>query len=219
MKYFNLNISDNLDIIGVYPQISNTEKNIFGSPFSNRKVNYGDIPEEIPYLELEFNKNAKITDVLGTYNPYFGLIVSHKFKNIVSSFNLPNHRFYKANIIYQKDLLNYYWLNFHDDLRKYIDFSMTEIEIYNKFSFKILDTFILNSEATLDEVNLNLGIDESIRLKKISLKKGFPKYDIMTNNILGYGSNLISIKLMNSIKDSGITGFKFSELDYEIIVE
>ena len=59
MKYYILSESIDLDIIGKYPQVSPTENCVLGSPFSNERLFFGDIPLKIPYLELELNKEAK----------------------------------------------------------------------------------------------------------------------------------------------------------------
>ena len=59
MKYYNLTSTSDLGIVGEYPQVSTTKDSLLGSPFSTIKVNYGEIPEEIPFLELEFEKKAK----------------------------------------------------------------------------------------------------------------------------------------------------------------
>ena len=59
MKYFTIDESIDLDIIGEYPQVSTTENCVLGSPFSDKRLSFGEIPNKIPYLELEFNKKAK----------------------------------------------------------------------------------------------------------------------------------------------------------------
>ena len=59
MKYFIIEESIDLDIIGEYPQVSPTENCVLGSPFSNKRLSFGEIPNKIPYLELVFNKKAK----------------------------------------------------------------------------------------------------------------------------------------------------------------
>ena len=59
MKYFIIEESIDLDIIGEYPQVFPTENCVLGSPFSNKRLSFGEIPNKIPYLELEFNKKAK----------------------------------------------------------------------------------------------------------------------------------------------------------------
>ncbi|MCV9931831.1 hypothetical protein OIU80_06000 [Flavobacterium sp. LS1R47] len=206
MKYFNLTTSNDLDVIGYYPQVSNTENNLFGSPFSPKRINYGEIPEEIPYLGLQFNKDAKMTDLLATYNPYFGFLVSEKFKNIASNFHLPPHKFYPIKIVREDYLLDYFWFNFYDDLFNFIDLKKSTIEIYHKFNFNVLDAVSVGNKENFEKINSNLDFEKSIRLKELFLDNNFPKYDIMTNNIIGSGS-FISEILMDSLNKNNITGF------------
>lgn len=212
MKYYNLTTSDDLDSIGYYPQVSNTENNLFGSPFSPQRINYGEIPEKIPYLELQFNKNAKVTDLLGTYNPYFGLLVSEKLKNVISNFHLPPYKFYPVKIFQEDHLLNYFWFNFYDNLFKYIDFKKSTIEIYHKFNFNVLDTVPIESENNFEKVNSTLDFEKAIRLKELFFNINFPKYDIVTNNIIGSG-NFISEILLDSLNKNNITGFFTTPVD------
>jgi len=206
MKYYNLTTSNDLDIIGYYPQVSNTENNLFGSPFAPKRINYGEIPEEIPYLELQFNKDAKITDLLGTYNPYFGFLVSEKLQKVISNFNLPPHKFYPIKIVREGHLLTYFWFNFYDDLFKYIDLKKSTIEIYHKFNFNVLDTVSIDSEENLKKINSNLDFEKSTRLRELFFNMNFPNYDIVTNNIIGSG-NFISEILRDSLNENNITGF------------
>ncbi len=48
MKYFIIEESIDLDIIGEYPQVSPTENCVLGSPFSNKRLSFGEIPNKIP---------------------------------------------------------------------------------------------------------------------------------------------------------------------------
>lgn len=205
-KYLDFTTSNDIDIIGYYPQVSNTENNLFGSPFAPKRINYGEIPEEISDLELQFNKNAKVTDLLSTYNPYFGFLVSERLEKIISSFHLPPHKFYSIKIIRGENMLNYFWFNFFDNLFDYIDLKKSRIEIYQKFNFNVLDTLSIDSEENLKKINSNLDFEKSIRLKELFFNENFPNYDIISNNIMGSG-NFISEALTDSLNENNITGF------------
>lgn len=219
MKYYNLTSTSDLGIVGEYPQVSTTKDSLLGSPFSTIKVNYGEIPEEIPFLELEFEKKAKTTDLLSTYSPYFGIIVSEKLKKLLQTFRLPPHKFYPVNVINKNEIIPYYWFNFYDNASKYIDYKNSIIEIYHKFNFKTLSIMNIESEENLREINSHLGFERNIKLRKISFNKDFPDYDIFMNNVLGFGNNLISKNLLKTLQEDNITGLLFSEPNYEIIFE
>ena len=160
--YFNLGTSENLYTIGSYPQISQTENNIFNSPFSTQRINYGNIPNEIPYLELEFYKNAKITDMLSSTTPYFGLIINVKLKNLLEQFNIPKYKFYPIVLFRNKiNVKDYYWFNFYDDIFQYIDMERSKFilkwrDVSQEFYFTSKDFFKSKKEKLLKILKQNL---------------------------------------------------------------
>jgi len=172
--YFNLGTSENLYTIGSYPQISQTENNIFNSPFSTQRINYGNIPNEIPYLELEFYKNAKITDMLSSTTPYFGLIVNVKFKNILEQFNIPKYKFYPIVLFHNKiNVKDYYWFNFYDlskEKETFEDFETELIikEVYLLNSFPKYDIFHFEGRNIISEKLLNAFIENNITGYEVS---------------------------------------------------
>jgi len=193
--------------IGYYPPTSVSKDSELFSPFSNANIALGEFPNTIPLLCLTLNKKANKTNFLHTVNPDFGLIVNEKVKSMLSKFKLEEHRFYKVNIEQNNKLLDYYWFHFFDDLFKYVDFSKTTIDIFHKFNFNVLDSVFLKSEDNLKNIRSTLGFEREVRLKELYFNDLFPEYDIMVNNIIGYG-NLISEKLLNSLHENNITGYE-----------
>jgi len=185
--YFNLGTSEDLYTIGSYPQISQTENNIFNSPFSTQRINYGNIPNEIPYLELEFYKNAKITDMLSSTTPYFGLIINVKLKNLLEQFNIPKYKFYPIVLFRNKiNVKDYYWFNFYDDIFQYIDMKKSKFilkwrDVIEEFCFTSKEFYLSKEQETFGD---------------------FEK-----------GRNIISEKLLNAFQENNITGYEVSEYD------
>gem|GEM_PF-6647905 len=58
------------------------------------------------------------------------------------------------------------------------------------------------------------GIENKLKNKKLVLKNDLDFFPIGTI----IKDNLISTRLKNAIEENGITGFEFSELDYEVII-
>lgn len=207
MKYFKIEESIDLDVIGEIPQVSPTENCELGSPFSSKILNYGDIPEKIPYLELEFNPKANQTDLLYSYNSHWGMILSKKLKNIILIFKIPNHKFYPFILLKNEILIKDYNLfRFYDDIFQYIDmekskFRMKRRDIVEEFSFTSKDFFNSKKEETFEDFEKNLKITE------IYLLDNFPKYDIFTFE----GTTLISEKLLLALQENNITGYEVSE--------
>ena len=205
--YFNLGTSENLYTIGSYPQISQTENNIFNSPFSTQRINYGNIPNEIPYLELEFYKNAKITDMLSSTTPYFGLIINVKLKNLLEQFNIPKYKFYPIVLFRNKiNVKDYYWFNFYDDIFQYIDMKKSKFilkwrDVIEEFCFTSKEFYLSKDKKTFEDFETELII------KEVYLLNSFPQYDIFHFE----GRNIISEKLLNAFIENNITGYEVSE--------
>ena len=194
MKYFIIEESIDLDIIGKYPQVSPTENCVLGSPFSNERLFFGDIPPKIPYLELELNKEAKKTDLLSSYNSHWGLLVNKKIKEIILNFKLPSSKFY--------------WFHFYDDIFQYIDMKKSKFilkwrDIIQEFCFTSKDFFKSKKRKTFEDFETKLII------KEVYLLNSFPKYDIFHFE----GRNIISEKLLNAFQENNITGYEVSEYD------
>lgn len=207
MKYFTFSSSIDIDAIGVSPQVSPTQNCVLGSPFSTIRLKYGDIPEEIPYLELELNKNAKKTDLLNSYNSHFGMITSEKLKQVILNFNIPKYKFYPFTLLKNKiNIQDYYLFRFYDDIFHYIDmnkskFSIKRRDAIEEFSFKSKEFFLNKSEETFSD------FEKTIRIEKIYLLNSFPKYDLFEFESFIF----ISEQLLNSFKDNSITGFEVKE--------
>ena len=148
------------------------------------------------------------------------LLISKKLKNILEDHNIaePNH-YYKSNLIYKKEKFDYYIFQFtgnkiFKNTLSYIDFNksvyldpVTKENIYSES----LDDFLLDYKR-IYKAN---GIENKLKNKKLVLKDNldfFPIGTIMKDN-------LVSARLKNSIEENDITGFEFSELDYEVIIE
>ena len=209
MKYFIIEESIDLDIIGKYPQVSPTENCVLGSPFSNERLFFGDIPPKIPYLELELNKEAKKTDLLSSYNSHWGLLVNKKIKEIILNFKLPSSKFYsftlKENGI---DTKKYYLFRFYDDIFQYIDMEKSKFilkwrDVIEEFCFLSKEFYLSKDKKTFEDFETELII------KEIYLLNSFPKYDIFHFE----GRNIISEKLLNAFIENNITGYEVSEYD------
>lgn len=212
MKYYTLTTTDDLEIIGSYPQVSNTDKNLFGSPFSTKKVIYGEIPEEIPYLEVALDSKANKTDLLNSFNPSFGILVSEKFRATVEGFKIQHHRFYPIKLIENGEYVNgYYWFYCYENMFQYIDMKKSEFSI-QKNGKEIICSF--HSEAFYNEKKTEClwDFEATFKIKKIHFLKTFPNYDFFEFE------NRISISkdLINEFEKKNVTGFEFSELGYEI---
>ena len=207
MKYFTIDESIDLDMIGEYPQVSPTENCVLGSPFSNERLSFGEIPNKIPYLELEFNKRAKKTDLLSSYNSHWGILINKKIKRIIVNFNIPTSKFYSFILLENRIIIkDYYLFRFYDDIFQYIDMERSKFilkwrDVSQEFYFTSKDFFKSKKEKTFEDFETELII------KEVYLLNSFPQYDIFHFE----GRNIISEKLLNAFQENNITGYEVSE--------
>lgn len=207
MKYYTVTVTDDLEIIGNYPQVYNTDKNLFGSPFSSNNVNYGEIPKEIPYLELLLDKKANKTDLLNSFNPSFGLLVSIKFKNVVEKFKIQDYKFYSINLIENdKCIDDYYWFYSYDNMFRYFDldkskFSIEENREKKEYRFESEEFF------KKKKVECLMNFNKTFRIEEIYLLNIFPKFDLFEFENFTF----ISEELLNDLEKNNITGYKVRE--------
>ena len=209
MRYFTIDESIDLDMIGEYPQVSPTENCVLGSPFSNERLSFGEIPNKIPYLELEFNKRAKKTDLLSSYNSHWGILINKKMKRIIVNFNIPTSKFYSFILLENKIIIkDYYLFRFYDDIFQYIDmmkskFILKSRDVSQEFYFTSKDFFKSKKKKTFED------FETELRIKEVYLLNSFPQYDIFHFE----GRNIISEKLLNAFIENNITGYEVSEYD------
>ena len=209
MKYFTIDESIDLDMIGEYPQVSPTENCVLGSPFSNERLSFGEIPNKIPYLELEFNKRAKKTDLLSSYNSHWGILINKKMKRIIVNFNIPTSKFYSFILLENRIIIkDYYLFRFYDDIFQYIDMERSKFilkwrDVSQEFYFTSKDFFKSKKKKTFEDFETKLII------KEVYLLNSFPQYDIFHFE----GRNIISEKLLNVFIENDITGYEVSAYD------
>lgn len=207
MKYYNFNNSDNLSIIGHYPQTSLAKGY---NPIVNnghRNVEPDKFPDFLPNYELDLHSKANATDFLPRVGPGFGMVVNNKFKEILANFKLPNHHFYKMKVYQKNQILDYYWLHYIvDDFWGWLDREQSEAVIFDhKKDFEVVNSIDLN--LSLDEIKkLKKGFPYNlhVRWNKIVFKKGF-SYDLYQAKDVQL-LEFISEDLKNALKETNITG-------------
>ena len=206
MKYYTLSESTDTNIIGYYPQTDVSEDSEFFSVFIDFQTRIEEFPEHIPKYIIILNKKAYPTDFIERVGVPYGLVVNNKIKSLITSYSLPNHKFYDTEVIYKKSKLNYYWFHFYDDIFQYIDMKKSKFilkwrDIIQEFCFTSKDFFKSKKRKTFEDFETKLII------KEVYLLNSFPQYDIFHFE----GRNIISEKLLNAFQENNITGYEVSE--------
>lgn len=215
MKYYTLTISTDTQEIGFYPQVERDTKPLYWllPPFyDNYSIDkFLDLTE---YFDIIINIKAKLTDFIGCNSISWGQIISEHTSRLFKSAKLPPHKFYPINVFYQEVNHQYYWLHNYENMFEYIDMKKSEFSI-QKDGKEIIYSF--NSEAFYKEKKVEClwDFEATFKIKKIRFLTTFPKYDFFEFESFTF----ISENLLNELKKNNITGFEFSELDYEVKIE
>lgn len=218
MKYYSIGTSDDLSIIGAYPQVLKEDNYNLSLQNSYWNVSWNKIPDFIPDYRIKLNELAKPTNLLNSLSGFYGVTVDKKLKHILRAFNLPEHKFYPIVVKKDSQILDYYWFHFVNSLIPYIDFQNTLFEKHRKSPFKIIEELNITSINELHQIESELNFEQGIRLKYLKLKDNFPKFDVISLwNLTPL--ILVSEKLKKTMEKSGITGVTFLEYKQLVITE
>ncbi|RRJ86497.1 hypothetical protein EG240_16065 [Paenimyroides tangerinum] len=202
-------------------------KNVPNNEVYFNKMRKGEIIKDTPvfdYFHLEsydleqywewnlFDACDGIGDYPGNSNWY----ISNRFKLLFESFKIaPKFHFYETRLLYNGEKLKYWIFQFLAPYRKlnkmeHINFSKSNFSLNKKkYTFSSYSDWSDINEGIYDEYKTDL------KLVKVSLMDFF---DFIPLNPIS--SDIIcSEKLRRAIEENRITGFEFSELDYEVEVE
>ncbi|MCU0420647.1 MAG: hypothetical protein MUC38_13420 [Cyclobacteriaceae bacterium] len=212
MKYYTIGFTDELSIIGAYPQVTKEDGYNLSSFDSYWNVSWDKIPDFAPSYHVKINDNAKPTNLLRGLSGFYGFTVDLALKSLLIKFNLPPSKFYPIHVTYHGKNLEYYWFHFVNSLLDYIDYNGTTFELFEKSPFKLLRKINVSSVTELHELQEGLTFERGIRLKVLTLKNDFPKYDIISLwNITPLF--LVSESLKTALEESGLNGFTFREYE------
>jgi hypothetical protein len=86
-------------------------------------------PEGTVGTVLLFNR-AKITDVIGQFNSWYGFVLSDRLKALLTGFRLPTHRYYPATLSHKgRDYPGYWYLHLAWHAEDYIDYTQTKFVV------------------------------------------------------------------------------------------
>jgi len=214
MKYYNIESTNEIEIIGFYPQTTRTSKEGYHVDAFNseRNMRFDSFPNFEPNYALDLNPKAKETDFLSRGSLDFGFVVSNRLKEVLTKFKLPPHRFYPIQVYNSRN--QYFWFHYIADIQNYICLNETEIEIFDIFNLKVLETLKFSSFEELRERKRKsiMEIGKPMRYKTITLNSDFPNYDLFEITGAQYFT-LISSSLREELLQHRITGFEIVEYE------
>jgi hypothetical protein len=126
MKYYLLSNSAKKEEVGTYPQTTGLVDGY--EEFSENSMvnlNSDELPNFVPDLRFELDKDAILTDIISPSNLDYakGIMMNEKAKNAFKPFKLIPHQFYEATIKANNNILIYYWLHTLPPTLDIVDFS------------------------------------------------------------------------------------------------
>lgn len=206
-KYYSIGISDDLKIIGYYPQTS-LAKGYDPRENGCYDVNVNYFPNFVPNYELDLHEKAKATNLLPRTGASFGHVVDEKVKKILKEHYLPPHAFYPMKVYHKGKILKYFW--FHcipNDFWKLIDNKNSFANVYQikkGIVTKIMEIPIISKEQILREQKKYTGL-MPIGLGELKMSSEFCKYDFYKTD--AFNHTIISEKLKNALEQNNITGY------------
>lgn len=229
MKYFKIDVKRSYDN-NMFSCYAEGEK-IPDVEFYFNKISQGEILLKPPVFDYFYLKNfdekkywewilCDVHKFIGEGSQIKGWLISNDLKLLLENFKLSKpYYFYPSKLMYKEKKINYYIFQFtgKEVVNKninYINFSKTlfwnpmkeqEISIIDEKEFYV----------TYRRIYKENGLDNVMKNKKLVLKEELDFYSMQ----MFMKDNIISERLKQAIEEDNITGFEFSELDYEVIVD
>ncbi len=219
MKYFILRNETDSRIIGKYPQVEELKvdfQKARGDQFA--EINNWDENTELPDFDhFLLKKGAKLTDAINSsfVSIMSGMILSQKAYEIIVNYKLAlvESRPAKVYFLGQSHRYCFVWYKAAFDL---IDYKNSKFYTYSTTKQAFGNEVAVASAIEFREKNLEL-------LKSGKMEKLYPKivsvndnYDFIHLGITGHLS--CSENLKNHLETEGITGFRFKEVNYSVVI-
>jgi hypothetical protein len=178
-------------------------------------LRFNTFADEPPDLRFKLEPGAKLTDSLGQATiADLGLLVSERFREVLSPFRLMDHRLYETPLVSRSEPLTYYWL--HLPSRRalhWIDFPrstfwVTEASLRDHpIQFDSLEEY--------ERVHAEQDHLHSIIIDRITLNATFdPTLDLFTLPLLSRRI-FVSDRLAEEIRRQRLTGVKLESCAVE----
>jgi hypothetical protein len=174
--------------------------------------------DESRFPDTEF---LDVHSFIGEGSQILGWFVSADLKLLLENFQIAQpHYFYPSKLLYKGNKLDYY-------IFQYIGVNTTDrmIEKYINLSASIFyspeeqrNIFVNSVNEFTEEykrIITAFRLRNKLEIKKIVLHESLDFFPMETY----LNDNIVSSRLKQAIETMGITGFEFSELDYEVVIE
>jgi hypothetical protein len=221
MKYYKISIKTSFPEYGRISSSANG-KNISNNEDYFAKIRKGEVLYNTPlfdYFVLEsYDKNQywewnlfDVCDGIGDYPGNNNWFLSENFKILLENFKIaPQYHFYEARLLFQGKKYKYWIFQFPITPYQNINFLKSVFSFDNEktsYGFKSEEEYLLFYRNEYKKSKRKLKTMKVCFIDNFDIAK-------TTNNDI-----IISETLKQAIEENGVSGFEFSELDYEVFVE
>jgi hypothetical protein len=231
MRYYKI------DIKTLYPEVDRIASSVDGDKINDAdyyfiKMDDGKIIYNAPVFDYFYLRSydkkeywewllTDVFDFTGKGSRITGWLISKKLKEILEKYKIAEpHFYYLSKLLYQEQKLDYYIFQFSGKdfrlpLTNYIDFNKSLFYDPNhKIDFTVSNEkeLLFQQEKILEESGFDII---NIPIKKLAINDDIDF--ISMQNFLG--DKIVSERLKQALEENSITGFEFSELEYEVVVE
>lgn len=224
MKYYKINVKTHYD-----ERIASAAngKNVSNNDYFFSNIRKGDIITDAPifdYFVLESydDENYWKWSLFDVFNgigdfPHNGnWYISNKLKELLEKFKISNpYYFYETKLLFKEKKIKFWIFQFIAAYRKmnkmhYVDFKRSYFRVDNQsYNFNSYEEWSNENVVVYDRYKVNL------ELQKVFLNQNVDFISLSPIN----SDFICSESLKNAVEESEITGFEFSELDYEVVIE
>lgn len=215
---------DRPDTGPVFPQVQKMSPGYdYKSPNSVHALSRADgFPDFEPALDYFIvHSRARLSDLLSVSVIHGGFLISKKFKEVVTAFNLVSHKFYPAKVSHKKQLHEYYWMHVISDFTDIVDYRRSSFFIYSNYAHNLGQIDITSKEELIQkrkEVKAaNPGKTVTIWADRIILTNSFDRSLDLFEIGMFNSDTYISPELKDAIVSNNISGCDISEASNLIV--
>lgn len=170
-------------------------------------------PDFDPDLDgIKLSGRAKLTDFVST--PFGAWIISPKAKNVLEKSKLCPHRFFPMSLYVRNKIHDYFFFLIKSDLSDFVDYSKSTFVEYDLHTLTKFEPVIIKSKKELLESREKIeeikGSGRTVWGDKIILSDKFDtQLDYFKISIID-ANTYISKRVMNDIRNAGLTGWEFT---------
>ena len=212
MKYYSADSTDNIDVIGHYPQTRSMLAYNPDGENSFRKVRWNEFADFVPQYKVEIHPEANVTNFLERSPLPFGFLIDELFLEVLKSHKLPDYRAYKVEVFHNNKSLEYYWFHFVFDMWHYLEKDLSRVIVYQKISGKTLTEHSFESRDNLASLKKSLNFEKGMQIKEVVFDESAAEFDLLAITDF-FHIPLISQRLKDDLHLAGLNGFETQEYD------